>query len=566
VNENRRPDCAKRPGLDKIGSTGWTPAGDRGLVVFLVATVIAASSFAVEARADAGTVPQYVAPAHGPHRVLQASGIGSPVSDPPLNCRYGAAIVTGADQAPWLSVLGAGWYQDFSTHYQPVTTTSPHTQVIRVHQNKTGCTYLDGYFTEPSLTESALGIVIAGTHGALWLVGNEPDRGPNLDRCAERAQDDTFPEVYAQAYHDAYTFIKAHDPTALVANAGLVEVTPGRLQYLDKVWAAYLKDYGTPMPVDVWNIHLYVLPETTPTGLPNSIANVALGTDPALGRRESGGLPDHCSDPNIYCLAEADDMTAFAEQVVAMRTWMKQHGQQNKPLILSEYSLLYPYTVDPNNPQGCLISDEYGGCFTPNRVTAFMQASFDYMESATDPNLGYPLDGYRLIQRWLWFSLNTTGAGSVSNLLDGSPLALTQQGQAFKGGVAERTPYANLAPAPIDPVVGGAERGPASVTLTAQVYNTGTNGNLPPFAITFYADEALQTPIDSVVVPDGLPGCGQRVLPASVTWSGLAPGTHRFWVMVDSMGAVPESIETDNVASGVVTVYPHQHLVPLVRR
>ena len=56
-----------------------------------------------------------------------------------------------------------------------------------------------------------------------------------------------------------------------------------------------------------------------------------------------------------------------------MRTWMKQHGQQNKPLILSEYSLLYPYDIDP---EGCFLQDEYGNCFTPQRVSTFMKNSF----------------------------------------------------------------------------------------------------------------------------------------------------------------------------------------------
>ena len=29
-----------------------------------------------------------------------------------------------------------------------------------------------------------------------------------------------------------------------------------------------------------------------------------------------------------------------------MRTWMKNHGQQNKPLIISEYSLLWSHDID----------------------------------------------------------------------------------------------------------------------------------------------------------------------------------------------------------------------------
>ncbi len=146
-------------------------------------------------------------------------------------------------------------------------------------------------------------------------------------------------------------------------------MTPGRLQYLDKVWQAYQTRYGQTMPVDIWNMHLYILPEANKDGVSNGIASIALGTDPALAIRESGGNPNLCSDPLVYCYAEHDDLAIFAQQVVAMRTWMKQHGQQDKPLIISEYSILYPYDIVPG---GCYVRDEYGNCFTPQRVSTFM--------------------------------------------------------------------------------------------------------------------------------------------------------------------------------------------------
>ena len=34
---------------------------------------------------------------------------------------------------------------------------------------------------------------------------------------------------------------------------------PRRLQYLDLVWDNYLSTYGTEIPVDVWNVHIYIL-------------------------------------------------------------------------------------------------------------------------------------------------------------------------------------------------------------------------------------------------------------------------------------------------------------------
>jgi hypothetical protein len=54
-------------------------------------------------------------------------------------------------------------------------------------------------------------------------------------------QSDIYPEIYAQAYHDIYQFVKSCDATARVAIARVVEVTPGRQQYLEKVWQTYLQ-------------------------------------------------------------------------------------------------------------------------------------------------------------------------------------------------------------------------------------------------------------------------------------------------------------------------------------
>ena len=332
----------------------------------------------------------------------------SEATNPAPNCRYGATPLASA-QTDWLARLGAGWYLDFSARAPKPLPGVEFVPVLRVHQKKNGCTYLNDYSVTPPLTDSGLGALIASQPGALWLVGNEPDRGPNPEDCSGQGQDDTYPEIYAQAYHDTYQFIKSRDATARVAIAGLVEATPGRLQYLEKVWQTYQQRYQTTIPVDVWNMHLYILPEAQPDGTPNGVANVALGTDPALAIRESGDKKERCAEPGVYCWAEHDDLTVFAQQVVAMRTWMKQHGEQDKPLILTEYSQLYPFADydDPVNPTRCFLMDEYGKCFTQARVTSFLNRTFDYLESATDANLGYPLDGNRLVQQWMWYSVNT---------------------------------------------------------------------------------------------------------------------------------------------------------------
>jgi hypothetical protein len=418
-----------------------------------------------------------------------------------------------------------------------------------------------------------VGSLAASRPGALWIIGNEPDRGPNpadmgrKDRNGNcfRGQDDTYPEVYAQVYHDAYALIKASDPTARVAVAGLVEVTPGRLQYLDKVWQAYQERYGIAMPVDAWTIHLYVLPEANPAGQPNGAASVALGSDVALAIRESGGSSAACADPGVYCVAEHDSLAAFEEQVVAMRSWMKRHGQQERPLILTEYSLLYPYWVDSN---GCQLWDENGQCFTPDRVRTFMTRTFDYLDSAADPDLGYPVDENRLVQRWLWFgaffSAVPQSAGHASNLLVDTQDALSPLGELYRSSVAGRSSTVNLRPDPIPARSARASAGAASTPISVSVYNAGTARTAGSFTVTFYSDSGLTRPIGSATVAAGLPGCEGSRVSATVVWPNLAAGLHPFWVRVDSGGAVAESSESDNVAAGAIRVFSHEIMAPLV--
>jgi hypothetical protein len=489
--------------------------------------------------------------------------------NPAPNCRYGTSTLTSA-QVDWLAPLGAGWYLDFSAHAPTSIPGVEFAQSLYVRQLKNGCTYLNGYSVSPSLADSDLGALIAVQPGALWIVGNEPDRGPDPANCLGAAQGDTYPDIYAQAYHDVYQFIKSRDATARVAIAGLVEVTPGRLQYLDKVWQAYQQRYQSTMPVDVWNMHLYILPEAEANGTPNGVANVALGTDPALAIRDSSNNPNQCAAPGVYCWAEHDDLSVFAQQVVAMRTWMQQHGERDKPLILSEYSQLYPFTNydDPINPTVCYLQDEYGKCFTQARVTSFLNRTFDYLESAIDANLGYPLDGNRLVQQWLWYTVYTSRVGYVSSLVTSDLQVLTQPGVAYSSIVASHPTYVNLVPRRVAAAASlmPTPAHPVTATLQVDVINSGNTQITTPFTVTAYADQALTQPIGSATVMQGISGCFQRTARVSVAWPNLSLGTHFFWIKVDSTGAVNESAEDDNVIMGKFTIYPHGVLLPLVNR
>ena len=198
--------------------------------------------------------------------------------------------------------------------------------------------------------------------GLIWLIGNEPD---------VKWQDNATPEEYVVAYYDAYRAIKRGDPTAQVAIAGLSQITPLRLRYLDQIWALYQERYGAEMPVDVWNMHAFVLPEKAKS----------------WGVEIPPGFPD-VKQGEVWDIKDHNDLALVEGQLRLMRQWMKERGQQEKPLWITEYGILIPAS--------------YG--FAPSVVIEFMQGSFDLFDSLVDPTLGYSADEHRLVQRWVWFS------------------------------------------------------------------------------------------------------------------------------------------------------------------
>jgi hypothetical protein len=279
--------------------------------------------------------------------------------------------------------LGAGWYLDYQWNKTPARPANmAYGQMIRP-------------WRITHAWKEQIGAVIDVNRGALWLLGNEPD---NI------YQDKQTPAEYAVFYHDTYDFLKRRDPTSRVAIAGIATVTPLRLRYLDMVLRAYQARYGTALPVDVWNMHGYILPETDGwgAGIPPGLANFA-----REGRR--------------YTLDDQDNLAIFQAQIWSMRRWMADRGYRDKPLLVSEF--------------GILLAPIYG--YSHARVRNFMWASFDYLLSATDPATGYPADNNRLVQQFAWFSLNdyaydaVTGRGLNGNLFDHDSGRITQLGHDF---------------------------------------------------------------------------------------------------------------------------------------
>jgi hypothetical protein len=304
--------------------------------------------------------------------------------------RFGAGLQPkfGAITDYDVASLHIGWYSDWTVKLNPPRPNGvEYAQLIWV---------TDGTFT-PSLGQ--LGPMVDANPGSLWMIGNEPE-------CIW--QGNNTPEQYAQVYHQLYEVIKGRDPTAQLAIGGVVEPTPLRLVWLDRVLAHYQATYGRPMQVDVWNIHIQILQELRDS----------------WGAEIPRGLPDESG--RLYGVQDNDNIQVFQQLIGEFRTWMRDRGERDKPLIISEYGILMPV--------------QYG--FTPERVNAFMDASFDYLLAAQDASLGCPADENRLVQRWLWYSLNEqpydllTGQGFNGPLFDYRypqyPGVITAHGVNFK--------------------------------------------------------------------------------------------------------------------------------------
>lgn len=298
-----------------------------------------------------------------------------------LRRRLGAGVPLGVTEFEFdeglASRLGLGWYLDWHVQANPIKANGlEFAQMIRVRG--------DRYF--PNRTEIAK--ALAANPGALWLIGNEPD---------VQWQDNTSPEDYARRYHELVVFIKSLDPSAQVAIGGVSQVTPLRLSYLERVLAAYETQYGSPMPVDVWNIHAFILRE----------------------ERDSWGVSippgfDDVQEGMLWEIENHDDLDLLQQQIIDFRRWMMGHGQREKPLIVTEYGILMP--------------EEYG--FSPESVADYMRQSFDLLLYLRDPQMGYQADDNRLVQRVLWYSLSDT-MYPTSNLVDPVTGELTLLGQAF---------------------------------------------------------------------------------------------------------------------------------------
>jgi hypothetical protein len=358
-----------------------------------------------------------------------------------------------------------------------------------------------------------------------------------------------------------------------------------RAEYLNIMWDSYLALYGEPMPVDVWTMHIYILGETD-----NGDAHLAIGVDPDLAIPGSG----NCSDPDTFCHAEHDRVDYFVEQVVRMREWMADHGQRDKPLLLTEFGILKPFHYpdeghpdsdgicsvttcpSPPNEPDCFC-DESNRTFNPSRVSVYLTSTLEYLRTAADATIGFPADEDRLVQQALWYRLATPEVaelGHASNLADPAQAepdgewALTVVGQNWQDYARDIAPTVNLTatavPSSTGYLVSGAD---AVVTLRAGAINNGNVAVTGTVSVTFYADSGLTMPLGSATLPE-LPGCARREVLISFRtgWPGATAGTHPYWFRLNSPVSITESRDDDNIGSGTVHISGNSVMLPMALR
>ena len=302
-----------------------------------------------------------------------------------LSARAGFNAPTNNFLELWARRLGAGWYIDWTVQPRYPFQRPEHWQMVRLSQ--------DTYYP----TAKMIVWLASRFPGNVWIIGNEPD---NI------WQDNISPETYAQLYHDLYVLIKSADPSAQFAVGGVTQATPLRLAYLDKVLITYEKLYNSPLPTDWWTVHGFVLREERDSW----------GAEIPVGFSEV----DH---GELYEIWDVGSVELFKGHLIAFRSWMAARGYQDTPLAITEF--------------GILLSTAHG--YPPSYVADYLTATFEWLDQASDMEIGYPDDDYRLVQRWAWFSLSDKlyYGSNLAYLMDN---VVTDIGWEFRSFVEEGRP------------------------------------------------------------------------------------------------------------------------------
>ncbi len=372
------------------------------LLLVLIALPNLATEASYQSAGSGNSNPARTAPSDGRAYIPFIQNSPTVTNNSLSACHFGLALLT-----PWtsfdVSTLGIGNYVDWgSTRNPSIPANIDYNRVLYVG---------DSSFL-PTLAR--LPALLASNPGSVWIIGNEPDSEVTY-------QDHIAPEIYGERFYDLATLIRKDDPTAKIAFGPVIEPTPVRIYYLTQALNRVAQLAGGMAQahalIDVYTIHGFILNEAhlyDSTGKAISWgAGLPVGYDPATWPAPELIHPELGETWKIY------DLNTFTSRLINFRQWMKDQGEQNKPLWITEFGVLFP-------PEG----NPY--LYVSDAVTAnFMAQAFDFMLGHKDPQLGYAADDNRLVQRWTWFSLNGRRNAAGGSLFDPTNNASTVVGDRY---------------------------------------------------------------------------------------------------------------------------------------
>ena len=442
-----------------------------------------------------------------------------------------ARKVTDVLARGWPAYLNAGWYWDWGARGATELPPLQYVQTIQLKPVLSSGVQI-GYTASP--TGTTLLSVIAEQPGATWFIGNEPD-------CS--TMNNMRSEWYARAYHDMYYQIKAADPTAKIAAGNIVQPTPLRFQYLDRILAEYQTRYGEPLPADVWSIHSYILCETCYPIPPNVPGEPSWGWGACYVPDWPSQSLSIANGGTFYSVYDHWNVNIFAERIETFRQWMYDNGYRNHPLIIPEYGVLFY--------EGLI----YSGSTYDAISRAFMYDGFDWMQSARDAVTGYRPDDDRLVQGWAWYSLDHGSYPGGTLFYNLQPTAM---GQDYAAYTAQITPTVNLLTLDAHVTTPVTQTGtPVTATVNFTVSNSGdisTEGLIVAKVIGNSPVSPTHYSIINGIAIDALKCCGDHEIVA-LPWPNYIVGEdYDFYITTQEIDLHVNDIEPPiliNVATPV---------------
>jgi hypothetical protein len=399
-------------------------------------------------------------------------------STPALNCRFGITSPGDVSKIDLPSLHISALLDWAATKPGSLPAGIDYVHVLRVNDRCSDGSTRAGCKTAYKKTLADIESIVPAHPGEYWEVGNEPDT-------AYEDQDNLPAETYAARFYNLASRIRVLDPTAKISFGSVVQPTPIRLRYLDKAWNELVKRAGGSVEaasglIDIWSIHSFIMneiPGQWGTGVP------------------PGFEQDHADAVHITNFGDTYSISLFSSRVKNFRQWMANKGEENKPLWITEYGSFLP----PSDPPGINLVN-----VSDAATRDFMLKTFDFMLKTMDAT-GMPDDGYHLVQRWFWYSLNGSRTQFGGTWYDPSKNPPQTTITPVGTGYVNYTPKDNINPEfhfSIDPISDTNEH----TKFDFRLINSGTSGQ-GSARIWAYYDSPDENPVGFMDSPS-LSGCG----------------------------------------------------------